>query len=232
MVRSKKGQAIGEAGRSGERVKELKEFTEEAEAQSDLKTWRRGRAVLGYLDGKSVDSIASELGSSRSAVKKWIRRYDMFGVAGLWTRRAPGRPCRLSEAQREELVSILKAGPEAAGFTCGLWNGPMVGQLIEQRFDIHYHNQHVPKLLHELGFSVQRPRKLLARADKEAQQQWCDVRLPAIEKKSRSAVESSFSRTRRASGWTARSIRPGRLSGFSSGCRPMDCGRPHMYSAP
>ncbi len=45
-----------------------------------------------------------------------------------------------------------------------------------------YHEQHIPRLLHRLGFSVQRPRKLLARADAEAQQQWLEVRLPAIKR--------------------------------------------------
>lgn len=41
MARSKKGQATGEIGRSADRVNNLREFTAEAEAQSDLKTWRR-----------------------------------------------------------------------------------------------------------------------------------------------------------------------------------------------
>ena len=40
----------------------------------------------------------------------------------------------------------------------------MIGDLIEERFGIRYHNHHVPRLLHQLGFSVQRPRKRLASA--------------------------------------------------------------------
>ena len=41
----------------------------------------------------------------------------------------------------------------------------MIGDLIEDRFGVRYHNHHVPRLLHQLGFSVQRPRKRLARAE-------------------------------------------------------------------
>jgi hypothetical protein len=37
-----------------------------------------------------------------------------------------------------------------------------------------------PRLLHQLRFSVQRPRKRLARADKAAQERWLTKRLPAI----------------------------------------------------
>src|SRR5215475_9904835 len=54
---------------------------------------------------------------------------------------------------------------------------------IEERFGIRYHNHHVPRLLHQLGFSVQRPRTRLARADHEAQALWLNKTLPALKKK-------------------------------------------------
>ena len=66
----------------------------------------------------------------------------------------------------------------------------MIGDVIERRFGVRYHNQHVPRLLHQLGFSVQRPRKRLARADADAQAQWLREKFPAIKKKLRPAVGS------------------------------------------
>jgi transposase len=36
------------------------------------------------------------------------------------------------------------------------------------RIGVRYHNHHIPRLLHQLGLSVQRPRKRLARADQVA----------------------------------------------------------------
>lgn len=106
-----------------------------------------------------------------------------MGADGLRTGKAPGAAPRLSASQREELTSLVEAGPQAAGFTSGLWTGPMIGQLIRDRFGVTYHNHHVPRLLHQLGFSVQRPRKRLARADAEAQATWLRERLPEIKKK-------------------------------------------------
>jgi transposase len=90
--------------------------------------------------------------------------------------------------QRAELTRLVEAGPIAAGFTSGMWTGPMVGQLIRERFGINYHNHTIPRILHELGFSVQRPRKRLARADHEQQEVWIKERLPAIKKKPRPAA--------------------------------------------
>jgi transposase len=66
----------------------------------------------------------------------------------------------------------------------------MIGDLIAQRFGVRYHNHHVPRLLHELGFSVQRPRRRLARADKEAQAVWLREQLPRIKKKPPHAAAS------------------------------------------
>ena len=72
MARSKNGQAIRESQRTEQKLLQLEEFLEEAVAQSDLATWRRGRAVLGYILGKSVAELTGELDVSLSAVKKWI----------------------------------------------------------------------------------------------------------------------------------------------------------------
>ncbi len=78
-----------------------------------------------------------------------------------------GQAIRKSQRTEQKLL----AGPQAAGFTAGVWNGPMVKHWIETNFGVHYHKHHIPRLLHRLGFSVQRPRKLVARADAEAQRQ-------------------------------------------------------------
>lgn len=66
----------------------------------------------------------------------------------------------------------------------------MIGDLIEQRFGVRYHNHHVPRMLNQLGFSIQRPRKRLARADLEAQATWLRETFPAIKKKPRPAAAS------------------------------------------
>ena len=84
----------------------------------------------------------------------------------------PGGVSRLTEEQRNELVTLIEAGPQACGYGGGVWTGPRIGHLIEEHFGVHFHPGHVPRLLHRLGFSVQRPPKRLARADAQAQEYW------------------------------------------------------------
>jgi transposase len=130
-----------------------------------------------------VIELATEVDVTRGSVNRWLGWYEAMGTEGLVTGTAPGRSPKLEEPQRLDLTALVEAGPLAAGYPSGVWTGPMIGDLIERRFGVRYHKHNVPRLLHELGFSVQRPRKRLARADAQAQATWLRLRLPAIQKK-------------------------------------------------
>lgn len=190
MGRSRTGEAISARRRMPTARRKLRRFIEAAEKRGDLDCWRRGRAVLGYLDDRRVVDLAVEAGVTRGSVNRWLQWYEALGIDGLLTSIPPGAAPRLTDAQRTELTVIIEAGPMAAGYQSGVWTGPMIGDLIRQRFDVDYHNHHIPRLLHQLGFSVQRPRKRLARADAMAQEYWLRVRLAAIKKKPPLAVAS------------------------------------------
>lgn len=188
MARSKKGQAISEVRRTVEERMKLAVRLETSRAVGDLATWRRAKAITEYLNGARVVELAQQLDVARSAINTWLRAYETEGIAGLQTGKPPGATSRLTPENREELKQTLTAGPQAAGFTSGVWTGPLVREYVFQHFGVGYHHHHLPRLLHQLGFSVQRPRKRLARADAEAQAAWTAERLPAIKKKRRSAV--------------------------------------------
>lgn len=187
MPRSKNGQAISPERRSPQAVRALKDFLLQARSDGDLGAWRRAKAVFGYIHGKKVIAMTAELDVKRSTINTWIQWYEAAGIDGLRTRKALGPAPRLTPHQLDELASLIDTGPQASGYATGIWTGPMVGDLIHRCFGVRYHNQHVPKLLHQMGFSVQRPRKRLARADSAAQALWLRERLPRIKKKQRHA---------------------------------------------
>ena len=209
MGRAKSGEAINPRWRTDEHRNALRGLMADAKAAGDLPTWRRAKAVLGYLDGRRVIALSQDLDVTRGSINRWLQWFDARGVDGLRSKPHPGGAPLLTEAQRDELTKVVEAGPLAAGFRAGIWTGPMIGDWIRRHFGVHYHNHYVPRLLHRLGFSVQRPRKRLARADAEAQSVWLRKTFPAIKKKPRRAEESSSSRTRPASGSTGPSTERG-----------------------
>lgn len=190
MGRAKNGQAVSAARKTPEELAKLDALLDEAEEGGDLAVWKRARAVRAYVDGGNVVEIAAQLRVVRGSVNFWLRWYETLGADGLRTGKPPGGAPRLRPEQIEELTKIVESGPIEAGFTSGVWTGPMIGRLILDRYGVRYHNQHVPRLLNQLGFSVQRPRKRLARADADAQATWVRERLPAIKKKQLPAGES------------------------------------------
>jgi transposase len=183
MARSKNGEAIRPERRSRPERRRLERLLTGAKKGGDLQTWRRAKAVLGYLRGERVVELAQELDVTRGSVNRWLQWFDAEGADGLKPRKAPGREPRLSDEQLSELATLIEAGPQSAGYLTGVWTGPMIGDLIHCRYGVKYHNHYVPRLLHKLGFSVQRPRKRLARADHERQEHWLRTTFPAIKKK-------------------------------------------------
>ena len=200
MARAKKGQIIRRCRRRAKEKRRLRALLVRAKRENDLKTWQRAKAVTDYIDGRSVISLSVEFGVARSTINRWLEKYNKKGARGLRPVKHPGPRPRLTEKQQNELIRVLEAGPQFAGFDTGIWTGPMVGDWLERTFGVAYHNHHIPKLLHRLGFSVQRPRKRLARADKERQAQWLNERFPEIKKKPKRARASSCSKTKPVTG--------------------------------
>lgn len=192
MARSRNGEAIRPARRTAPEIARLKKLLNEARRSGDLDEWRRAKAVLGYLDGRRVVALSDQLGVTRGSINRWLQWHDKLGADGLRTRVPPGPAPRLSQDQLDVLVASIEAGPQSVGFTAGVWTGPMIGDWIHRRFGVRYHTHYVPALLRELGFSVQRPRKRLAKADADAQARWLRERLPAIKKSRRVSRRSSI----------------------------------------
>src|SRR5438552_788761 len=113
-----------------------------------LQAWKLLRDGLGPVE------IARKLDVDRRSVRRWRAMGERKSLA---SRPASGRPPKLTEAQREQLVGHLLAGPIAAGFATELWTCPRVVELIRRRFKVHYHASHIGRLLRSLGFSPQKP---------------------------------------------------------------------------
>jgi transposase len=133
-----------------------------------------------------------------------------------------GRPPAISERQRQQLADILESGPVAYGFSSGVWTCPMIARVIEDEFSLSYHPAHVSRILHSLEFSVQRPQKMLARADKALQSKWIRYRYPNLKKKPKAKRRPFSSKTKPASAKTPRSTRPGRAGARSHKSPPQD----------
>ena len=188
LARSKTGGAVPAARRTEVALAELLAFQREARESGALDRWLRASVVLHYVDGRRAVEIARMLDVGESTVHDWLGWYRREGVAGLRSAKRGRSQPKLGKEERETLAGVVEAGPLAAGFSSGMWTGKMIAAVIQATFGVGFHPQSVPRLLHEMGFSVQRPRKRLSRADPEAQAHWVRERLPTLKKTQRSAA--------------------------------------------
>lgn len=160
----------------------LLRLSKEAEREGAYRVAKRLRAVVLNSEGRTSGELADILQAPRSKISEWLQRYQSEGVDGLLEGDRPGRPAELSEEQQQKLADILDSGPVAYGLDTGFWTSPRIAWLIAEEFGVRYHPGHVRKRLHAWGFSVQRPRRVLARADAAAQDRWHRRTYPSLKK--------------------------------------------------
>lgn len=164
------------------KAQELSALKREAEKDGAHRVARRIHAVLLNHQQYTSGEIAQQLEAPRSKVSLWLGQYECYGWEALLEGHRSGRPKELSAAQVAQLDSIIDSGPVAYGFFSGVWTSPMIGRVIQEEFAVSYHPGHVRKLLKDMGFSVQRPRRKLAKADPAAQDRWQRYTYPRLKK--------------------------------------------------
>jgi transposase len=140
---------------------------------------RRKRAVQAVADGQPRKTVAKVLGVHLKTVSRWVRSARQPG--GLDAKPQPGPAPGLTDADLKRLESLLAKGAKAHGWHNELWTAARVARLIEREFRIHYHPEHVRKVLkRRLGWTSQKPRrKARERNDKEVAR-WVGDEFPRI----------------------------------------------------
>lgn len=161
----------------------LARMKREAEHEGAFRVAKRLHAVLLNGEDYTSGTIARILDAPLSKVSEWLRNYERYGYEGLLEGHRCGRPPELSAEHLVRLADIIESGPVAYGYLSGVWTSPMLSRVIAEEFGCQYHPGHVRKLLHEIGFSVQRPKRILARANPAEQDRWHRYTYPNLKKK-------------------------------------------------
>ena len=116
--------------------------------------------------GWQTREVARSTGFKPDWVRRLVRRYNEHGPESLGDRRASnGREPLLSEAQRQELLTVL-GKPSPYG---GLWSSAKVARWIGERLGRKVWPQRGWVYLRDLGMTLQRPRPRHVKADPATQ---------------------------------------------------------------
>ncbi|TQF66204.1 helix-turn-helix domain-containing protein [Pseudoalteromonas luteoviolacea] len=123
-------------------------------------------ALAHFFEGKSRYQISDYLKVSRTSVNKWVQAYLNHGLEGLEEQPRSGRPCKLDEAQLNQLKVFVHDPmnhPERSRLTL-----EDVQQYIALQFNTEYELSAVHRLLKRLNVSFISRRSIHSKGDKAA----------------------------------------------------------------
>ncbi|MGH8612118.1 MAG: winged helix-turn-helix domain-containing protein [Gammaproteobacteria bacterium] len=152
---------------------------------------RRRQALRLLEEDYSLNEVGRMVGCAPSSVMRWRDSLQDGGEEALKVRFSPGRPPTLSPTQRKRLVKRLLKGAMANGFSTELWTAARVASLIGKAYRVHFHRSHVARVLHELGFSCQKPERRALERDEARIDEWKRKDWPRVKKTLRGWVPTS-----------------------------------------
>ena len=126
---------------------------------TDKKNYRRLLAVLHKSNGRTFADISKEHGVSIRTVQRWISAYLQIGTKGLEIRKPGGTKSRITDENREIILSILFNDPNIFGYIRNTWSLRSLAKCLTEELDIPISFKHLQRILKkDMGIRCKRPK--------------------------------------------------------------------------
>jgi putative transposase len=149
----------------------------------DVRVFRNATIILMTAVGRSKYSIANDLGCSPGTVDIVRKRYREEGVAGLEPGKPTGRKSRATPEYRAELREALRTPPAQLGYGFSVWSVARLGAHLKRRTGIAFGDDQLRRIVHDEGFSFQRPKHTMKGKRNEAAYVKAQGELQTLKKK-------------------------------------------------
>lgn len=133
--------------------------------------------------GRTKTSIVHDLGCSPARVDNVWQRYRQYRGEGWRRGKAPGRPAGATAEYRAALRQAGQPPPQQWGYGLSVWSVVRLGQHLERQRGIAFSEAQRGGLLHQEGFSFQRPKHTLEGKRNEAAYEQARQELQDMKKK-------------------------------------------------
>jgi transposase len=154
--------------------------------------WPKIRLLVAIKrkEGQSMDAIADQLQISRTAVNETLHRFQERGSSAKDDEKRSGRPRKLDQKQLKNLRKKLISGPRKG--TNVLWTTRQIVDFVQHEYGLGYTTRHLRRLMHQLGFSLQKPRPRHYKTDVERQAHFKKTSGKPLENTGREVSRSFF----------------------------------------
>jgi transposase len=119
----------------------------------------RARMVTYAGEGRSVTDIAGLLKVNRKTVRRWLKRFNEAGVAGLEERPRSGRPPVYSAEQIHLIAMTAVTAPATFGLECDRWTLRRLADYLGREKHIAISPRRLSLVLASEGIHVRSPRR-------------------------------------------------------------------------
>lgn len=90
--------------------------------RGEARLYRRARTILLAAEGKSISAVAKAIGTCRSRVGDWLRRFREHRLDGLADSQRSGRPVEITPLERHQVIATACQSPADFGPHRVVWD--------------------------------------------------------------------------------------------------------------
>jgi transposase len=125
---------------------------------TDASVFRNATIILMTAVGRSKACIAHDLGCSTSSVDHIRQHYRERGLDGLRPNKPTGRPSAATPEYRQALRQVVQTPPPSLGYGFSVWSVARLAAHLKKQTGIRFSDDQLRRILHQEGFSFQRPK--------------------------------------------------------------------------
>lgn len=145
--------------------------------------FRSATIILMTGVGRSKFSIAHDLGCSPATVDNVRKRYRDRGLSGLQPGKPPGRTTAATAEYRQALREAVQTPPQSLGYGFSVWSTIRLAEHLKKQTGVAFSDDQLRRILHQEGYSVQRPKHTMKGKRNEAAYQKAGKELRTLKKK-------------------------------------------------
>ena len=165
-------------------IRRLEKSIQKAAELNNFRLFKIAKAFLMLANDKNIADIAIFFNVSERTIYNWISKFMVERFTWLlgFHYKGRGRKSKLSKNQKKKLYDIIVSGPEKADYDCGVWNSPMIAEVIWKEFKVTYNPRYLCRLLKKIGLSFQKGAFEADRTDdnEKKRKEWVDKTWPEI----------------------------------------------------
>lgn len=101
--------------------------------------------------GQTVPQIASELGLEENTVRKWVKRFNEQGLAGLEDAPRSGAPSRYTAENKARVIELARTRPSALGLPFASWTFERLALYLREQVGLQMKKTRIFEILQDEG---------------------------------------------------------------------------------